>query len=346
MNLVTARWKQRAWVVPGLSALVFLLTGLAILPYPGLQSDEVAFWQVLTREQMSCYTWKLGGFTIPVMQLSYVGALKSWLYWPLFHIFDPSVWSVRLPALLCGVLTIWLTWCWMRRLAGVGAAIVTTILLGTDTVFLLTDTFDWGPVALQHVFLTGGLLSVQRWLQSSSRKYLALGFFLWGVGLFDKALLIWPLAGLAVGVACVFPRELFRRLRLGTAAVAIVAMLCGAAPLVVYNLSQNARTVSQNVHIQTDTIRMKAGLLYRVFDGTSLMGTIAYWDREDGQERPPRNFMERTVLRIENRLPGHRKSWMPLGYILAFCCFVLLWRWRGSPPAWRVLLFLSIVMLV
>ena len=331
--------KKLAWIVPCLSASVFLLAGLAIMPYPGLQADEIVFWQVMTRpKQMASYALSFGSITIPLMQISYVGAVKALLYWPIFQVLQPSVWSVRAPTVLIGVVTIWLTWCWMKRISGVGAATMTTLLLGTDTMFLLTDTFDWGPVALQHVFLMGGLLALQRWLQGSSRLFLALGFFLWGLGLWDKALFIWPLAGLAFGAVCVFPREMLGRLRPRTVAAAAASLLLGAGPLVVYNLERSGPTVSKNVHFETHTFVTKARLLSTTIDGTALMGSVAYLDAAGAEVRPPRNILERTAVRIWHRLPGHRKNWMAFGYILALGCFVLLWR----SPAWRVLLFLLI----
>src|SRR5207245_6112709 len=41
---------------------------------------------------------------------------------------------------------------------------------------------------------------------------LFLGCFLLGLGVWDKVLFLWILGGLIVGVSCVFPRELWRRL--------------------------------------------------------------------------------------------------------------------------------------
>ena len=45
---------------------------------------------------------------------------------------------------LAGVATIWLTWAWVKRIAGTRAAVIATALLATDTLFLLTGIFRLG----------------------------------------------------------------------------------------------------------------------------------------------------------------------------------------------------------
>ncbi len=96
------------------------------------------------------YSLPLFGIRIPLMLMSYLGALKTWLYALVFQFFEPSRWSVRVPmVLLVGVGTLWLTWFWTRRVAGTRATIFTVALLAlTDSIFILTNTFDWGPVRL------------------------------------------------------------------------------------------------------------------------------------------------------------------------------------------------------
>ena len=140
--------KLPGWLAPALSVLVFCLTGLALIPYPGLQNDEHFFSGPLYFSDASFYRLEFGATKIPIMVMSYTGALKTWIYAAVFQFFEPNEWSVRAPVLLMGMATIWLTWVWVRRIAGNRAAAVAAILLATDTLFQLTNTFDWGPVAL------------------------------------------------------------------------------------------------------------------------------------------------------------------------------------------------------
>lgn len=326
---------------PVLSMLVFLLTGLALLPYPGLQNDELFFSGPLYNADAAYYRIEIGAQKIPLMVMSYTGALKTWLYAGLFEFVAPNEWSVRLPMLLAGALTIWLTWCWVRRIAGARAAAIATVLLATDTIFLMTNNFDWGPVALQHVLLMGGMLAVQIWLRTAAKWMLAFGFFLWGLGMWDKALLSWPLIGLTVAAICVFPRDFLGRLRPSTVAIAAAAFLIGAAPLVVYNMNQHGATATQNTKFTAEGLAGKVSALRHTIAGDTLYGYMVYED-SGSDKRAPRTRLERTAAWIAGHTGDHRANWMLPACCFALLCFAGLW---GS-PAWRTLLFLPIVMTV
>ena len=96
------------------------------------------------------------------MVMTYIGSLKTLLYWPIFRIFGAGPWTVRLPVVLLGAITIFVFFHLARVVRGGRAAVIGAFLLATDPVFLLTNTFDWGPVALEHVFLVTGCWFVYR----------------------------------------------------------------------------------------------------------------------------------------------------------------------------------------
>ncbi len=330
--------KLPAWLVPLFSVLIFSFTGLALIPFPGLQNDELFFSGPIYFPDAAFYHVRAGALKIPFMVMSYTGALKTWIYAALFQFAAPNEWSVRIPVLLMGMATVWLTWVWVRRTAGPAAAAVTAILLATDTTFQLTNTFDWGPVALQHILLMAGLVVLQRWLTADSPRMLALGFFLWGLGLWDKALFIWPLAGIAAGLLLVFPRETIRRLRPLSIAIAALSFLIGAAPLVWYNVARHGETASANARFTAEDFGGKAVVLRRTVDGSSLFGYIVYPDPAPGR-RPPRTVTGRASVGLSSIFGVHKTNWMLPAYGLGLVCFVFLWR----SPRWRLMAFLLIV---
>jgi hypothetical protein len=82
--------------------LLFIATGWCLLPYPGLQTDEVVF----VRPQFNLpgaalFEARIRQHTIALMLLTYLGSLKS------LQFFEPSYISVRLPVILLGGLTVW-----------------------------------------------------------------------------------------------------------------------------------------------------------------------------------------------------------------------------------------------
>ena len=326
-----------SWLTPALAGLIFLLTGLALLPWPGLQNDELFFSGPLYAENSAFYQIHPGGTAIPLMVMSYSGALKTWLYAVLLFFFKPGEVSVRLPVLLIGIGTIWMTWEWTRRLAGLRAANVATVLLATDTIFLMTNLFDWGPVALQHVLLMGGLLAFQQWLKTSSNRMLALAFAIWGLGMWDKALLAWPLIGMAVAVVLVFPKEVFRRIRPVPVGIAVAAFLIGAAPLVVYNIARPGETARANAKFTTADLVVKTMALRQTIDGSTLFGYMVHEDTVK-MKRKPRSFGERLSVGLADLAGNHRTNWMLPAWLIGFAFSFLLW----NSPVFRPLLFLLI----
>src|SRR5512144_3142944 len=86
------------------------LAGLSFIPYPGIQNDEALFSSGIYDPGRTISQVSVFGHHIPMMLISYLGALKSWIYAPILEVWDPSVWSVRLPVLMLGALTVWLFW--------------------------------------------------------------------------------------------------------------------------------------------------------------------------------------------------------------------------------------------
>src|SRR5436190_35948 len=145
-----------------LLALVFCLLFFGIgclwISETGIQSDEALFSAGIFPPMPGGS--HLMGSHHPDMIMTYVGTLKSNLYRPVFTIWEPSAASVRVPAVLLGALTVWLFYLLVKRTLDVRTAIVATALLATDTSFLLTTRWDWGPVVLQHLCMVGGSLAV------------------------------------------------------------------------------------------------------------------------------------------------------------------------------------------
>jgi 4-amino-4-deoxy-L-arabinose transferase-like glycosyltransferase len=104
---------------------------------------------------------------IPLMVMSYIGSLKTLLYWPVFSWLGANVWTTRFPMILAGAATIFFFYRLAHRAAGPLAALIAVLLLATDPMFLMTNTFDWGPVALEHLLLVTGCFFLVRFAQES-----------------------------------------------------------------------------------------------------------------------------------------------------------------------------------
>lgn len=294
-----------------MSSFFFIALGLPLIPYPGIQNDEALFGNALYTSGGLAFTFSLFKQQIPLMLMSYLGALKSWLYAPLFQFLAPTAVSVRIPMLLAGAATVWLFHDLLNKVAGRRAAAIGGLLLATDTMFLLTTCFDWGPVALQHLLLVAGMLTVQKVYHTSQARDLAVGSFFFGLALWDKALALWILSGMVVATILVFPREL-RKLATGrNALAAMLGFLIGSFPLIIYNIRYPLATFRENSSFAFDDLTGKTALMRSTLDGSALFGYIARDDAE-GHVRLPANILERASVGLSAATGGRQRNLLPL----------------------------------
>jgi 4-amino-4-deoxy-L-arabinose transferase-like glycosyltransferase len=304
-----------------------------MIPYAGIQEDEALFSIPFYSPLPDEYKIHTSHHDIPLMVMSYVGALKTWIYWPLVERFGPSVWTVRLPVALAGAVTIFIFYHLIRNSGGpraAFAALAGALLLATDPVFLLTNIYDWGPVAIEHVLLVGGSYLLLRFAKDNSRIWhLVFGFVCFGLALWNKALFLWALTGLAVATVSICRHEFWQCLTPRTAAIALASFLFGALPFVVFNVQAGNATVSENAHLDLDHLPSKWLQLQRAANGSSLFAFMVDEDA-DVPVKPPYTWRGRLAESVWRVFGEHRETgfFTVFGVILA--CGPLWWRSRAA----------------
>jgi hypothetical protein len=227
--------------------------------------------------------------------------------------------------LLLAAGTLWLFFELLDRTLNRRAAWIGTVLLATDTSYLLMNTADYGPVTLQFVFKLAALLLLVRFHQNGSKKELAWAFCLFGLALWDKAVFTWVLFGLAAGAIAVFPRELRKHCSGVNLAIAGSALLAGALPLVIYNIARPLETLRGNARIEQASVLGKAELLRRTMDGYAMFGfmTAVEPGPEPGQ---PNHLYQKLSLGI-SRWTGHpHHNAMLIAAVACAASLVFLWN--------------------
>jgi len=258
--------------------------GLQFAPIPGLQYDEILFFQPFLYD-WALYRQRWFGQEFPLMVMSYVGALKTWIFWPLYTWVAPSLWVVRLPALLLGCLNVWLLYRLGARIWDYRAGLLAAALAASDTTFLLTHLFDWGPVGIQVALSAGAALAFLQWRETSATRWLALCGYLCGLALWNKAIFVWVLAALAISVILCFPRTILvwkavpelRRHRKAYAA-AIALFIVGCMPLLTYNVGQRGETVSGNATFERSVPPGKIAAAQTSLDGSVIASYMFAFD--------------------------------------------------------------------
>jgi hypothetical protein len=327
--------RQRRFLPAALTcAIFFILAGLFFIPLLGMEDDESLFAAPLLNPYAWHFAIKSGHLRIPLMVMSYIGTLKTLLYTLVFRLALPGVWSTRLPMLLAGAASVWVFYLLLRRTAGTRAAAVGAALLATDACYLLTSVFDWGPVALQHLLLTGALYLLVRFAQERSHRALAGGFFLLGLAMWDKALAAWLISGMAVAAAVVFWRPIAALLTRRRAAIAALWFLLGASPLLIFNVKTHWSTFRGNVKRDTADVSGKARMLMNTVNGQGLFG---YLTDEDWQT--PRPHSVSTALADTADHPRHTLMFYAALLALVLAPFA---GWR----AFRTVAFCAIALAV
>lgn len=336
--------KLKSRLLPYLAGLaacaLFLALGLVFVPYPGAQYDETLFTTVIYRPQQAEALMKLPLLgRVPSMLMTYIGSLKAALYVPILKYLPAGHATLRVPMLLFGSVSVWFVFLALRRLAGTKAALLASLLLATDALYVLTCVFDWGPVALQHLFFTVAFYCLVRFSSEPRSRWLFLAALACGLALWDKALFIWILAGMGVALAALLPRQLLDVARNRRhAAAAVLGFVLGAAPFLHYNFKHQWKTFAANTEVDEQNALSKLVMLDRTLDGGGLFGYLV----RDTAEGPPQNLKrwEQVPVRLRDMLGSPRQSWQHLLLVAALIAAPAL-CWRGPNRRLALLLLLG-----
>jgi hypothetical protein len=327
-------------------ALLFLVVGCIFVNYAGIQTDEALFASPLFRS-WQFFSIPIGSHSLPLMNMSYNGTLKTWLYAPLLrHAGRPTAALIRVPAILIGAATMVIFWGLLCRVHGRRAAWAGCILLATDTSFVLTTAYDWGPVALQHLLLAAAMFCAVRWFQTAATGSLAAAAFCCGLAMWDKAVFIWVFTGILAG-SLVFMSGIRKRLTWGRVAIVLGALSLGALPLIVYNFAgeQMFATIRSNAPsgsgVTFGEVLQKLRVLRWTADGSALFGYLADEDWAP-QPKPARSRLERVSFSIRRLTGEHRRNNMLPAYCGALLLLPLLWRTRAR----KAMLFCLVAIVV
>ena len=319
----------------------FLLSGMAFIGSLGIEADEALPAGPLYQPKSWYYAWHFGHARIPLMHMSYLGTLKTWIWRPIFQYWGTGVWPLRLPAVLAGAASIWLFYRFLRATVGARAAVIGCAILAADSQYLLTTVFDWGPVAFQHLLIGAGLLLLVKFHRSANSLWLAAGFFFFGLAVWDKMLAVWMLSGLTIGALATVPRQILAAWSWRRLAIAALAFLAGAVPVALSGIHDHFAALRENAGRNVDEVPSKIATLRRTIDGEGLFG---FMFAEDGQTPAPRaaaNLAERLSAETSQRF-GHPRHSLQLYACLLALALTPLARGRDL----RAILFALIAMAV
>ncbi len=191
--------------VTALTIILAIVIACRKISQPGLYYDELLFVNgALAGKGDIFIRYRFHG--IPILLMDYIGALKAWIYFPIFSIFPVNSWSVRLPSILIGITGGVLLVMALRRGFGPVAGITGAIMILLDPTLITHSRLDWGPNALMFFFRGLLFFSFVRWTRTSNPKWAWVFVIAIGLGIFDKLNFIW-IGCAAIAATLIFYRQ-------------------------------------------------------------------------------------------------------------------------------------------
>jgi hypothetical protein len=263
--------------IVALAILWFIVAAGRDIALPGLDYDELTFVNAATGGESTMFVTQRV-FGIPVMVMDYYGALKAYLYAPIFALFGASAATIRWPVILISGVSLGLIYALGRLSVGALAAAILTVTAAVDPVFIWLTKVDYGPIVLMMVLKLGALYAFYRALLARSAAPLWIVALCCALGVFDKLNFIWFVIALGVAALTLFPRELaatYRRGRLAfVAPVAVLAATMTAAGVAVIAPLFAATQRAAGGLGMLERIRWVAGRYARTMDGREVYAFV------------------------------------------------------------------------
>lgn len=311
-----------------LAIAIFLALGLLFAPLLGLQTDEVMFAKAWWNPLGTVAWFSVFHHRAPSMLMTYLGALKSWVYAPLLTLLPMSMWLIRVPMIVAAALSILLAGRLVYRVSRYGcdsiaaarfAAVALVCLLALDDTVIVTSVFDWGPVVLQNLLLVTALLLFEKFYRTRRNPLLFWGGLVLGLALWNKALFLWNLSGLVLALFVFGYPVLAKLFSIRRCALLLAGVLLGALPLVRFNLGHRGNTVADNTRLESAALlRVKAIQIPRYLNGLSTQSALVDMDLQapDRVRRPFADF----ALWLQARTGRHFSSgmfWGGIAFLIA-----------------------------
>jgi len=189
------------------AACIFIFLAAYRIELPGLYYDELAFVNAAQGAPDNTFIYMRLG-PVPLLVFPFIGALKAWIYTPIFGLFGVSALTIRLPVILIAAVTLLIFYLAMRRNLGPTWAAIAIWIMAVDPANLFLSRLDWGPTVLMHLF-QAAILAL--WFSYRDKPQLwkpVLIFICFGLGFFDKFNFIWLVSAFAIGICLCYPDSL------------------------------------------------------------------------------------------------------------------------------------------
>ena len=201
------------------SALIYLVLAVYKIKKPGLYYDELDFVNAALGGIGNSFIYARL-FGIPVMIMPYIGSLKSFLFYPIFHIFGVSALTIRLPMILLTCATLFMVYKLATLIFNKNIYVIFTMFLSsTDPALIFQTKLDWGPIAIQLFLSTSILFAFFKALKSQPsvavKIWLPIIYVSLILGLYNKLNFVWFLSAFILSSVLLYRSHIKEWIRVG-----------------------------------------------------------------------------------------------------------------------------------
>jgi hypothetical protein len=183
-----------------IAACVFIFLAAYRIELPGLYMDELDFVNAAQGAPDNTMIFMRLG-PVPLFIMPYLGALKAWIYAPIFYLFGVSALTIRLPTILLAAMTLLTFYGFLRAKLGPIWAATAAWIMAVDPANLFPSRLDWGPTVLMHFFQAAIFALWFSYRDKPELWKLALIFVCSVLAFFDKFNFIWLVLAFAIATS-------------------------------------------------------------------------------------------------------------------------------------------------
>ncbi len=211
---MSIKYKRIFYSLVFLCCLTYIMVACYKISSPGVHYDELLFVNAACGDRVGNSFIAKQILGVPVMLMTYIGALKSYIYFPIFEIFGISVWSIRLPVILITVFSLIIISRITNKIFNWYIATLVLLFLAIDPSFISLTRLDVGPNALELFLKCCSLVFFYRYfIENRAVKNLVFGLLILGLGLFNKLNFIWFINALYCSIIFLNLRIIIQKMR-------------------------------------------------------------------------------------------------------------------------------------
>jgi 4-amino-4-deoxy-L-arabinose transferase-like glycosyltransferase len=189
---------------------LYILISFVKLEHPGVNNDQLMFVNAATLNPDNMFVWK-SFQNIPVLIFPYTGALKSYLYMPIFYSFGVNIYSVRIPQIMLLALAWFLLYIGLKRLFNQKVALLATLLLSLDPSVIVYSRVDIGPTVIEFFLKAVSIYLLTLYLSGKKIIYFLAIFPIFAIGIFNKINFIWFVNAFLISFVIIYGREFYQK---------------------------------------------------------------------------------------------------------------------------------------